>query len=184
MKPIFAELGELAAVFESDSNALTNIIRGNKEAEQAVAEMDSLKASADCLKVFATSTKVDEFIEKVRAINKKVKLISLDAELLEQVRENICYIARDVAITLHNDKQQTEYALKIAKVLVTEFGDLYELKSKLTQDVATLSQQSMLQSRIRYQQQAQEDADKAKRIANEHLNGGKVVVEYTIGANQ
>lgn len=28
------------------------------------------------------------------------------------------------------------------------------------------------------------DADKAKRIANEHLNGGKVVVEYTIGANQ
>lgn len=164
MKPIFAELGELAAVFESDSNALTTIIRGNKEAEQAVAEMDSLKASADSLKVFATSTKVDEFIEKVRAINKKVKLISLDAELLEQVRENICYIARDVAITLHNDKQQTEYALKIAKVLVTEFGDLYELKSKLTQDVATLSQQSMLQSRIRYQQQAQEDADKAKRI--------------------
>lgn len=164
MKPIFAELGELSDVFESDSNALTNIIRGNKEAEQAVAEMDSLKASADSLKVFATSIKVDEFIEKVRAINKKVKLISLDAELLEQVRENICYIARDVAITLHNDKQQTEYALKIAKVLVTEFGDLYELKSKLTQDVATLSQQSMLQSRIRYQQQAQEDADKAKRI--------------------
>ena len=164
MKPIFAELGELSDVFESDSNALTNIIKGNKEAEQAVAEMDSLKASADSLKVFATSIKVDEFIEKVRAINKKVKLISLDAELLEQVRENICYIARDVAITLHNDKQQTEYALKIAKVLVTEFGDLYELKSKLTQDVATLSQQSMLQSRIRYQQQAQEDADKAKRI--------------------
>ena len=28
------------------------------------------------------------------------------------------------------------------------------------------------------------DADKAKRIANEHLKGGKVVVEYTIGANQ
>ena len=26
------------------------------------------------------------------------------------------------------------------------------------------------------------DADKAKRIANEHLNGGKVVVEYTVGA--
>ena len=164
MKPIFAELGELSDVFESDSNALTNIIRGNKEAEQAVAEMDSLKASADSLKVFATSIKMNEFIEKVRTINKKVKLISLDAELLEQVRENICYIARDVAITLHNDKQQTEYALKIAKVLVTEFGDLYELKSKLTQDVATLSQQSMLQSRIRYQQQAQEDADKAKRI--------------------
>ena len=28
------------------------------------------------------------------------------------------------------------------------------------------------------------DADKAKRIANEHLKGGKIVAEYTIGANQ
>ena len=28
------------------------------------------------------------------------------------------------------------------------------------------------------------DAEKAKRIANEHLKGGNVVAEYTIGANQ
>ena len=28
------------------------------------------------------------------------------------------------------------------------------------------------------------DAEKAKRIANEHLKGGKIVAEYTIGANQ
>ena len=28
------------------------------------------------------------------------------------------------------------------------------------------------------------DAEKAKRIANEHLKGGKVVNEYTIGAKQ
>lgn len=28
------------------------------------------------------------------------------------------------------------------------------------------------------------DANKAKRIANEHLKGGKVVTEYTIGANK
>lgn len=28
------------------------------------------------------------------------------------------------------------------------------------------------------------DAEKAKRIASEHLKGGKVVNEYTIGANQ
>ena len=28
------------------------------------------------------------------------------------------------------------------------------------------------------------DAETAKRIANEHLKGGKVVNEYTIGANQ
>ena len=164
MKPIFVEIGDISDIFESDSETLTNIIKGNKEAELAIAEIKSFEASADSLKLFATITKVDEFIAKVRDINKKVKLILDDSDLLEEIREKICYIARDVAITLHNDKQQTEYALKIANVLVTEFSDIYALKSKLTQDVATLSQQSMLQSRIRYQQQAREDAEKTKRI--------------------
>lgn len=164
MKPIFAEISDLFEIFESDSNALTNIIKDNKEAKQFVAELDALKASADSLKVFATSTKIDEFIGKVCAINKKVKLLSLDAELLEQVRENICYIARNVSIALHNDKHQTEFALKIAKMLVTEFGDLYKLKSKLTQEVETLSQQSILQSRTHYQQKAQKQAEKQKLI--------------------
>ncbi len=161
MKPIFAEIGDLFDVFESDRATLANIIKENKESEEAIAELDSLKTNANSLKVYATSSKVDEFINAVRAINKKVKQISLDAELLKQVRTSICYIARDVAITMHNDKQQTDYALRIAKVLREVFGDIYELKLKLDKDVDALSHQSMLQGLMR-NQQSQEDGNNAR----------------------
>lgn len=153
MKPIFAEIGELSDIFESDSETLTNIIRDNKDAELVISEINFLKEKADLLKVFAVNINVDEFIEKVCAANKKVKSLSLNTESLEQVRKSICYIARDVAVTLHNDNQQTEYALKIAKALVTEFGDIYELQSRLNQDVSALSQQ-----------QAQKNAKKIERV--------------------
>lgn len=164
MKPIFAEIGELYAIFESDSNSLSSIIKSNKEAEQIVAEIESLKISADSLKVFATSIKVDEFINTVKIVNRKVKQIPLDDESLEKIRENICYMVRELAITLHNDKHQTDYALRISKMLVAEFSDIHSVKTKLIQDVSTLSQQSMLQNRIRYQQQPQVQAQKSQGI--------------------
>ena len=164
MKPIFAEIGDLAAVFESDIVSLTNIINNNKEAEQLAAEMEALKKLANSVKTYATSTNVNELIAKVKVINKRVKRINLEDDLVVQVRENVCYIARDVAITLHNDKQQTAHALTIAKALVAEFNDIPSLKNKLTQDVTTLGQQIILQARIKEQEEAQERAQKAKGI--------------------
>lgn len=164
MKPVFAELTDLADMFESDSDALTNIINGNKEAEKAVAEMNSIKAFAEGLKSYATSIQIDEFINKVKAANRRIKNISLDEELISQIRENICYIAREVAITLHNEKQETDYALRIATMLVNEFGDLPEIKSKLTEDVSTLNQQALLKNRIKLQQEAREREEKTKNI--------------------
>lgn len=49
-------------------------------------------------------------------------------------------------------------------MLVAEFGDLEELKAKLSQDMSTLTQQILAKERIRRQQEAQEQAEKAKRI--------------------
>ena len=164
MQPIFAEIGDLAAVFESDKETLSNILKNNKEAEQLASEMEALKKQANSVKVYATSTNVNELIAKVKAINKRAKRIDLEKELITQLRENICYIARDVAITLHNDKQQTAHALTIAKALVTEFSDIPSLKAKLNQDVMTLGQQIVLQARVKEQQEAQERAQKAKGI--------------------
>ena len=164
MKPVFAEIGDLAAVFESDKVTLSNIIKNNKEAEQLAAEMEALKKLANSVKTYATSTNVNELITKVKTINKRVKRINLEEDLVVQVRENVCYIARDVAITLHNDKQQTAHALTIAQALVAEFNDIPSLKNKLTQDVTTLGQQIILQARIKEQQEAQERAQKAKGI--------------------
>lgn len=164
VRPLFAEIEDLSAVFESDKITLSNIIKNNKEAELLAADMEALKKLATGTKNYATSAKVDELIAKVKALNKRAKRIDLEEDLVIQVRENICYIARDVAITLHNDRQQTVYALTIAKALVTEFNDIASLKSKLAQDVATLNQQIILQARIKQQQEAQERAQKAKGI--------------------
>ena len=164
MQPIFAEIGDLAAVFESDKETLSNILKNNREAEQLASEMEALKKQANSVKVYATSTNVNELIAKVKAINKRARRIDLEKELITQLRENICYIARDVAITLHNDKQQTAHALTIAKALVTEFSDIPSLKAKLNQDVMTLGQQIVLQARVKEQQEAQERAQKAKGI--------------------
>lgn len=151
-------------VFESDCRTLSNIIKSNKEAEQIVLDVDSLKASANSIKIYPSSAKVDEFILKLKAVNKKAKQISLERDLVEQVRENICYIARDVAITLHNEKEQTEMALKIANTLLSEFNDLPSLKPQLSQDVSALNQQILVKARIRQQEEAREQAAKAKGI--------------------
>ena len=164
IKPMFAEIREIYDAFESDCTTLASIIKSNKDAEQIVAEVDSLKTCANSIKIYPSSGKVDEFIGKIKAVNKKVKQISLERDLVEQVRENICYIARDVAITLHNEKEQTDFALKIANVLLAEFSDLAKLKSQLSQDVLTLNQQVMAKVRIRQQQEAREQAAKAKGI--------------------
>ena len=164
IKPMFAEIREIYDVFESDCKTLSNIIKSNKDAEQIVLDVDSLKASANSLKIYPTSAKVDELIFKIKAVNKKAKQIALERDLVEQVRENICYIARDVAITLHNEKEQTELALKIANTLLSEFNDLPSLKTKLSQDVATLNQQILAKARIRQQEEAREQAAKAKGI--------------------
>ena len=163
MKPVFAEVTDLADMFETDSNALTNIISGNKEAEKAIAEMNSIKAIAEGLKSYATSIQIDEFISKVKVANRRIKNLP-NEELITQIRENICYIAREVAIVLHNEKQQTDYALRIATVLVSEFGDLSDVKLKLTQDVATLNEQALLKNRIRMQQEAREREEKTKNV--------------------
>ena len=164
IKPIFAEIGNLTEIFDSDSDVLTNIIKENAEAERVVAEINSLKTVADNLKLFSSYSKVEEFIEKVKKTNIRVKLLNLDSDLIEQVRTTICYIARDVLITLHNNKHQTEYALKIANMLVLEFSDISKIKLQLLTDSATLTEQSFLKRNNEYQNQYDDGERAAKGI--------------------
>ena len=94
-----------------------------------------------------TPLSVDNYIDKVRKLNARLKSLNLDSETKTKVRENLCLMARRTAIELHNSKHQTLYALNIAKALVSEFGDLSSLSSKLTQDSVTLNQQLLLSNR-------------------------------------
>lgn len=164
MQDVFAELDGLADLFESDSDALNDLIKGNAEAEAVLAEMQSLQTAASDIKTYATSSKIDSFISRVNALDRRIKNIGLDDELETQVRENLCYMARDVAITLHNNKSQTDYASKIANALKAEFSDIPSLRAKLTEDCNSLTQQLAYKQLAQQRQAQQEAAQKSKNI--------------------
>ena len=147
MKDVFAELGGLSDLFESDSDALNDLLRGEQDAKVIVDELDAIKKQSESLKAYATSASVDTFINKIKAFNAKIKSTELDSETQEKLRQSICFIARETAIELHNSKHQTELALKITTALCSEFGDIPFVRTKLSEDTAILQQQ-LTQARI------------------------------------
>lgn len=159
MQDVFAELSGLAELFETDSSALNNLIKGNAEAEAVLKDIQALQSLAENTKAYATTSIIDTFILRVTALDRRIKALNIDSELKTQVRQNLCYMARDVAITLHNDKNQTDYASKIANALKMEFLDISSLCTTLAEDCDNLSQQLMYKQMIQ-RQQAQEKADK------------------------
>ena len=144
MKDVFAELDGLADLFDSDSDALNDLIQGEEEAKAILAEMDAVQKQAESLKTYATTSSVNSFIERVKKLDVRLKSIDLDPETRTKVRENLCYMARATAIELHNTKQKTSEALTIARALATEFSDMPSLRLKLNEDVTTLNQQWLL----------------------------------------
>lgn len=159
MQDAFAELDGLAELFESDSDALNELIKDNAEAEAVLKEIQALQSMAENTKAYANISTIDTFILRVTALDRRIKNLNLDFELQTQVRQNLCYMARDVAITLHNDKNQTDYAARIANALKMEFSDISSLCSTLAEDCDNLSQQLMYKQLIK-RQQAQEKADR------------------------
>lgn len=144
MKGVFAELGTLSDLFESDSDALNSLLKDQEEAKEIVSELDAIKDEAQRIKYSATSTNVDRFIDRVRKLNRKLLSMSMDSDAKTSIREALCYLARGTAIDLHNTKHQTSYALTISKALAVEFGDMPSLRSKLNEDEKTLNQQLLL----------------------------------------
>lgn len=147
MKDVFAELASLYDLFDSDSVALNDILQGKKEDNEVLAELDAVRKLADSLKSFATSATVDTFISRVKSLDVKLKSLALDSETRTKARESLCYIARDAAIELHNNKHQTMYALTISEALSSEFGDIPTLKLELLLDTAALNKQLPLSDR-------------------------------------
>ena len=131
-------------MFDSDSDALNDLIQGEEEAKAVLSELDAIQKQGESLKTFSTTTSVNAFVDRVKKLDKKLKTINLDAETRKKVRENLCYMARSIAIDLHNTRQKTSDALTIARALASEFSDMPSLALKLNQDVATLNQQLVL----------------------------------------
>ena len=154
MKEIFAEIGNLSDVFESDSNALSKILREDKDSKEIIAGIKAVERVIEKWKgpdestnsfVIATNaitdSNVNDLITKVKALNARIKAINADEETIKQLRTALCITAREGAIYAHNERNKTALALSIAKMLLAEFGDMGELRNKLSEDVSALNRQ-------------------------------------------
>lgn len=162
MQETFAELGQTLAIFKSDTAVLKDLVHGEKDAEEVLTEMNSLRELSDRLKSNPQTSKVDELISRVKDLDVRIKSVEIEAELKINVRKNLCYLARDVAIFLYNEKQMTREAYMIAIALRDEFSDISDLGSKLFGEVNSLGQQ--LRVKVEHQtlgsQQLQENKSK------------------------
>lgn len=162
MQDTFAELGQTLAIFKSDTNVLKDLVQGEKDAEEVLAEMKSLSELSDKIKSYPQLSKIEEFIAKVKKLDARIMSAELNGELRSIARRNLCYLARDVAIFLHNEKQMTRGALMIARALLDEFNDISELRLKLSGEVASLNQQLRIQEENQTLRAQQEKAQKSK----------------------
>lgn len=161
MQDTFAELGQTLAIFKSDTNVLKDLVRGEKDAEEVLAGINSLSELSERLKSNPQKSKTEEFIAELTKLNARITSAELNGELRSIARRNLYYLARDVAIVLHNEKQMTRGALMIARALVDEFSDIPELRLKLTEDVASLSQQLRIQEENQALRAQQQQAQKS-----------------------
>lgn len=141
MKSVFAELGELVDLFDSDSSALNNLLKGQQEAERIIDEINSIKSDSESIIFSPSSIKVNHYVERVKRLDRRIIAIGLDSETEIKLRASLCYIARNTAVELHNSKNQTLDAITITQALQEEFGDIPELKNKLQSDFFTLGDQ-------------------------------------------
>lgn len=162
MQDTFAELGQTFAIFKSDSDVLRDLIQGSNDAEEVLTEMNSLSELSENLKNDPQTFKIEDFITRVKRLDVKIRSLVVDGELKTKVRRNLCYMARDVAISLHNEKQQTSKALLITRALSNEFGDIFDLYLKLSEEIVTLNEQLRLKDEYQTLRAQQQHAQMSK----------------------
>lgn len=155
--PIFEEVGGLAERFDNDKDALNDLVE-----KQAAAEywndLAALRKDADIEKQYATNPSTDRFIAKIKEIDSKICNSGISSNERKELRETLCLIGRDVALSLHNDHNKTELSYKISQLLASQFCDTV-FAAKLSEDKATLERQVQ---QIHAKQEAEAKARKVK----------------------
>lgn len=141
MKELFSELAELAEKLLEDEKALDEILKDADVREALDMQMRALRKFAEEVKRITTEDDLNVLIDKIRQLNARIRASGMRVGTKEQMREELFYLAREVVLELHNKKQQTERALKLAKVLELEFSGLSSLQGKQHEDVSILNQQ-------------------------------------------
>lgn len=117
-----------------------------------------------------TVAQIQEHVIQVRKIDKQVKSSDLDRDFARTVRTALCKKTREVAVSLQNDRRQPYQAMAIIKELLTEFGDIPQLRMLLEQDVEQLNLQIQY---IQMQTEKQKTGQRRQQFeAGAHGNNG------------
>lgn len=184
VKDVFAEISSLSDVFDEDSKTLNRI----KEATAIINEIKAIERIIEKWKAPDTNTspytlasntitqnEVDDLVSKVIATNCRIKAINTSEETITQLRTRLCISVRVGAIYAHNEHHQTALALSIAVALLAEFGDIEELHTMLTEDVAVLNQQLTLQNASQSTYQSTPSHQSSQSSSSGNSNKGRSI---------
>lgn len=139
MCEVFSEVEKLGDLFASDAKTLSSMaLPNNAKVKEILASLKMLEKEAAYLLDHITGQNVSNFISKIQFTNVCILASGLDEGVIVKLRERLCYLARNTAITMHNEKKQLFSASSLAKALIREFGDVPSLQAKLQADAAAL----------------------------------------------
>lgn len=137
----FFNINDVFELLEEDIDTLTDIVERDRAVKQLSRKLDELKQVAERVKLSASTYDINKLIEVSSEANALVKQCNIELQDAITIRKSICFIAREVAVNIHNTRNRTSDSLKIINALMPLFKDIQELKTNLAQDQQTLQRQ-------------------------------------------
>ena len=137
----------LLKTFEDLPELQETLLRDKKDLEELLADrrlragLEQLRRQADTLIASPGEGGVRMFLGQVQDLDEQIGKELLSPDKRQQRRIDLCALARHLAVTLHNEKNCTDYALLITQKLQSEFGGVKELNDRLQQDLDALKEQ-------------------------------------------
>ena len=134
----------------STNTTATGIKTNSREIPQQIINgLNEVKIKSD-FRFFSLESNIDNYLLQIEQLNTKIQETSLDSETKTKIRGDLCYVAREAAIKLHNSgfyrkpadqAIKTDKAIEIIKALIREFDDIPILEEQLNEDLSKLREQ-------------------------------------------
>ena len=138
---------------ENDLNNLKQEVKDSKLIMLHIVELEALTKEIRETLPGLLQDKISVLLSKMQTVDMLLKKYSHN-ETIVNCRENIAWMLRSLAIDLHNERHESEAALRLSSALQTEFADIPSLKNKLAEDVATLKNQVAAKNQVKTQKKS------------------------------
>ena len=127
--------------------SVTGGVEKENKTDPFTIEVAGLKDLLAKVKIGPTDLRIREIGERTERINDIIESFDIESAEKNKLRESLCYLVRETAVALHNEKHETARAISIEENLLTIFKDLPNIKQKLNEDLIALNGQSINNSR-------------------------------------